>query len=134
MKPFILHLQDATHDERFDSVASFVGQDTSGLFGILADHARTMTMLVFGLSRFRMMDGTWQFVALPGGLLYFVDNELSIVTRRYLRDQDYDRISLALDQQLVAEEAALHTVKESLHRLEEEMFKRLWKIGRERVL
>jgi len=80
------------------------------------------------------MDGTWQFVALPGGLLYFVDNELSIVTRRYLRDQDYDRISLALDQQLVAEEAALHTVKESLHRLEEEMFKRLWKIGRERVL
>jgi len=134
MKPFILHLQDATHDERFDSVASFVGQDTSGLFGILADHARTMTMLVFGLSRFRMMDGTWRSLALAGGLLYFVDNELSIVTRRYLRYQDYDRISLALDQQLVAEEAALHTVKESLHRLEEEMFKRLWKIGRQRVL
>lgn len=133
MKPFVLHLQDATHDERLDGVVSFVGQDTSGLFGILADHARAMTMLAFGLSRFRMMDGTWHFLAMPGGLLYFVDNELSIVTRRYLRDQDYDLISLALDQQLVAEEAALHTVKESLHRLEEEMFKRLWKIGRERV-
>ena len=50
-------------------------------------------------------------------------------TPTILRDQDYDRISLALDQQLVAEEAALHTVKESLHRLEEEMFKRLWRMG-----
>ena len=75
MKPFILHLQDATHDERFDSVASFVGQDESGLFGILADHARTMTMLVFGLARYRTMDDHWQFVAVPRGLLYFVDNE-----------------------------------------------------------
>jgi F-type H+-transporting ATPase subunit epsilon len=37
MKSFVLHLQDATHYERIDQVTSFVGQDDSGLFGILAD-------------------------------------------------------------------------------------------------
>jgi hypothetical protein len=31
---------------------------------------------------------------------------------------------------LLAEEEALHEIKQSLHRLEEEMFRRLWKMKR----
>ena len=34
-------------------MASFIGEDDSGSFGILAGHARMMTMLGFGLARFR---------------------------------------------------------------------------------
>ena len=132
MNQFVLHLQSATQYERIEKVTAFIGQDASGSFGIMAGHERMMTPLLFGLARFRTADDEWQFIALPGALLYFTDNELFLNTRRYLRDRDSTRITLALDEQLRAEEASLHQVKESLRRLEEEMFKRLWKLGRGR--
>jgi F-type H+-transporting ATPase subunit epsilon len=130
MKSFVLHLQDATHYERIDRVTSFVGQDDSGLFGILADHARMMTVLAFGLARYRTTDDRWHFLAVPRGLLYCVDNNLYLSARRYIHDDEYVRISQALEEQLVTEETALRTIKDSLQRLEEEMFKRLWRMGR----
>ena len=37
-------------------VTSFVGQDDSGLFQDLADHIRMMTVLAFGLARYRTTD------------------------------------------------------------------------------
>ncbi|HET7438675.1 MAG TPA: hypothetical protein VFJ56_04200 [Nitrospira sp.] len=131
MKSFVLHLQDTTHYERIDQVLSFVGQDDSGLFGILADHARLMTVLAFGLARYRTADDCWHFLAVPRALLYCVDNNLYLSARRYIRDDDYGRISQALEEQLIAEETELRSIKESVHRLEEEMFKRLWRLGRE---
>ena len=36
---------------------------------------------------------TWQYLACPGGVLNFADNQLTVNTRRYLRDDDYQRIS-----------------------------------------
>jgi len=130
MKAFVLHLQDATHYERIDQVVSFVGQDDSGLFGILGDHERMMTVLAFGLARYRTMDDRWHFLAVPRGLLYCVDNNLYLSARRYIRDDEYARISQALEEQLVEEETDLRSIKESVHRLEEEMFKRLLRMGR----
>ena len=132
MTQFVMHLQSATQYERVEGVTMFVGEDASGSFGIMADHHRMMTQLQFGLARFRTGDGEWQFLALPGGVLYFVDNELFLNTRHYLRDRDCVRITQALEQQLRREEAALRELKESLHRLEKEMFKRLWSLGRSR--
>ena len=130
MKPFILKLQDATRSEEITNVTSFVGEDASGSFGILAGHARMMTSLIIGLARFRIGEATWKYLALPGAVLYFHDNVLTLSTRRYLLDDDYMRISQALQQQLLAEEEKLHTMKESLHHMEEETLKRLWEIGR----
>ena len=130
MRTFVLRLQAATHDERIEGVTSFVGQDASGLFGILAGHARMMTSLSFGLARFRTAGGPWQFVAVPKAVLYFVDDELFLGTRRYLRDDDYERITSVLEQQLLAEETSLHGIKESLRRLEEDMLARLSRLSR----
>ena len=131
MKTFTLRLHDATRAERIDGVGSFVGEDASGSFGILAGHARFMTTLSFGLARYRIADQPWQYLALPGAVLYFKDNELGIGARRYLRDSDYERISALLAEQLLAEEEALHGMKESLHRMEEEVLRHLWQLGRE---
>lgn len=130
MKPFVMHLQSATAYERLADVTAFIGQDLSGRFGILPGHERVMTSLTFGLARFRTQDGEWEFLALPGGLLYFVANTLFINTRRYLRDRDYTAIARAIDDQLLVEEATLSQLKSSLHRLEEEMFTHLWKLSR----
>ena len=128
MKTFTMHLQSTTQYERIDDVLSFVGEDDSGSFGILPGHARMMSLLGFGLARFRITHRDWEFLALPGGLAYFVDGQLYLNTRRYLRGKDYERLSVVLRKELLAEEEALREMKQSMRRLEEEMFKRLWKM------
>ena len=63
-------------------------------------------------------------------MLNFVDNELTVSTRRYLRDEDYERISGLLAGQLAEEEAALKSVKDNLQKLEHELFQRLRTLDR----
>lgn len=130
MNTFTLELLAATEQQRIDGVVSFVGEDASGSFGLMAGHERSLTVLLFGLARFRCVDNGWQYLALPGGLLYFVDNHLQICTRHYLIDSDYERISMTLQQQLLAEERELHKIKEGLRRMEESVLRRLWELGR----
>jgi F-type H+-transporting ATPase subunit epsilon len=130
MNTFVMHLQSATQYERIENVVSFVGQDDSGSFGILSGHARMMTLLSFGLSRFRVVDQEWEFLALPGALAYCVNGQLFVSARRYLRGKDYEGIAASLQRELLAEEEILHEVKQSMRRLEEEMFKRLWRVKR----
>lgn len=133
MKTFSLYLQSATQYEQVDGVASFVGEDASGGFGILAGRARLMTVLGYGLARYRAPEGAWKYVACPGAVLYFVDDRLFLNTRRYLHGTDYERIAEGLLDQLLAEEAQLRNIKENLARLEQELFRRLWQMGRERA-
>jgi F-type H+-transporting ATPase subunit epsilon len=129
---FELRLNDATQSASFPGVASFVGVDRTGSFGIQAGHARMMASLSFGLARFRIEDDDWQHVALPGALLYFKDDVLTLNTRHYLIDDDYQRISAALREQLLIEERELKSVKESLYRMEEEALRRMWRLGQSR--
>ena len=130
MRTFAIGILHTTGSENIEAVTSFVGEDATGSFGILAGHARMMTTLVIGLARFRSHGDTWHYLALPGALLYFHDELLTLSTRRFLLDDDYTRISEELHQQLLVEEQQLHAMKESLHRMEEEILKRLWSIGR----
>lgn len=134
MKTFTLSLYDATHSEKFEEVTAFVGEDTSGSFGILAGHRRMMTILIIGLARFRLGENSWKYLAMPGAVLYFHDNVLTLNTRHYLLDDDYTRISEALQQQLLTEEEKLHTMKASLHRMEEEVLKHLWEMDHKEMV
>ena len=130
MKEFTLRLQSAGQSEQIDGVASFVGEDDSGSFGILPGHARMITVLTYGLARFRVAQEPWVYIALPGGVLYFVRNELRISTRRYFKDADYHRISGVLLDRLLGEEEEIRTTRMSLNRLEQEMFRRLRDMAR----
>jgi F-type H+-transporting ATPase subunit epsilon len=89
---FSVHLLAADRYERIDGAVSFVGEDKSGSFGLLARHERFMTVLDFGLARITLADGSLQYLGFPGGLAYFIGNELRTSTRRYLRDTDVERI------------------------------------------
>lgn len=132
MKSFTLQLNDATKSERIEGLSSFVGEDESGSFGILPGHARMMTSLVFGLSRFRSHTHGWQYLALPGALLYFRDNELSISTERYMISDDFEQISAALQAQLHTEQHQQQAAKKSLRQMEQELLQRLWESSRDR--
>jgi F-type H+-transporting ATPase subunit epsilon len=127
---FTLHLADATRSERIEGVTSFVGVDHSGSFGIRPRHRRLVTCLVFGLARFRTGEAPWQYLAVPGAVLRFCGDQLDVSTRRYLVDTDLERISAGLEDVLLAEEAELAALKESLRRMEEAMLKRLWQLKR----
>jgi F-type H+-transporting ATPase subunit epsilon len=129
MSGFTLHLQSATQYARVEGVESFVARDASGSFGLMARHARMMTVLGYGLARFRTADGDWHYVALPGGLAYFVDGELYLSTRRYVLGDDFRTVAAAVDSTLMAEDSALRSLKESVMRLEREMVRRLWHLG-----
>ena len=130
MKSFTVQLLSARSAQRIDDVTGFVGEDASGSFGLLADHARFMTALRPGLARIRVGQQPWQYVAAPRALLYFVDNILTLTTRRYVIDSDYERISHTLQQELIAEERELRSVRRSLEAMEEHLLKRLWQLGR----
>jgi F-type H+-transporting ATPase subunit epsilon len=132
MKTFVLHLQDAQDYTRIEGVESFVGSDESGAFGLMAGHERFIASLVFGLARFRRQGAAWEYLALPGGLVYFAQDQLFLSTRRLFRDADYQKISGQLMARLEAEERSLAAIHESLQRLEGEMLKRLSELGRGR--
>ena len=131
MSSFSVHLFAADRYEQIVGVTSFSGEDQSGRFGLLARHERFMTALTFGLAQLLLADGSREYLGFPGGLLYFIDNELRISTRRYLRDTDVERITQALTRELLEEEQALQQTRRKLHRLEAEMLKRLAQLGRD---
>lgn len=129
-RTFILHLQSADRYENISGVLSFIGQDVSGSFGILAGRSDFMTVLDYGLARFFVPEDGWQYVASPGAVLSFSDDQLYFNTRRYLRDSNYDRVSSLLSGQLADEERSLKAVKDHLQRLEQELFRRLHELDR----
>ncbi|HAT1778626.1 TPA: F0F1 ATP synthase subunit epsilon [Legionella pneumophila] len=131
MELFTIHLKSATQYEKIDKVISFVGEDASGQFGILAHHSRMMTCLKFGLAWFRDENQETEYLALPGAVVYFIDNQLHIATRHYVRHKEYQAIQRVLAEELHWEENNLLRTKESVHRLDEEMLKRLWELNRQ---
>ena len=131
MRTFTLRLNGFRQSERIDNIECFVGEDASGSFGLRAYHERFMTALVFGLARFRCSGSPWQYLALPGALVYFADNELTLSTRRYIVDMDYRKISDALTGQMLREEETLLGLKTRLRELEAAMMRQLLTLERE---
>jgi len=134
MKSFVLCLLDATHSEEIKDVTSFIGEDQTGSFGLQANHSRFMTVISTGIAKYRIGDSDWKYLAAVGGVLYFKNNILTLCTYRFFLDDDYSRISQTLEQQLLTEEEKSHSFKESLHHMEEEVFMRLWKIGKREAI
>lgn len=120
-----LALLGAMRSERFEAVTAFQGEDATGRFGIHPGHERFMTSLAFGLAAFLRADGEWEYLALPGGLLYVARDELTLATRDYVRGTDYQRISAALDAQLRVEERSVDRLHEQLAKMEQELMRRL---------
>jgi F-type H+-transporting ATPase subunit epsilon len=123
-------LRDNARSEEIHGVVSFVGEDASGSFGILADHARMFTSLVFGLARFRTDAGPWQYLAMPGAILGFDGNVLTLNTRRCLLGDNYEDMSRALTEKLAEEEQSLSEIKRTLHHIETNVLKQMLEMNK----
>jgi F-type H+-transporting ATPase subunit epsilon len=130
MKTFRLHLMSMTRSEVIPDIVRFTGRDAAGSFGILANASRRMTVLVFGLAHFLNASEKTEYLALPGGLLYFSSNELRIATTDFFRSSGLEEISAALDRQLRERESELREIKQSFHRLDEAILKRMYELTR----
>jgi len=122
---FTLKVLASNQEQRIDNVCSFVGEDASGYFGLQANHVCFMTELVFGLARFRDDEHRWHYLALPSALASFQANQLTISTRYFLIDTDFNRISDLLEQQALKEQENMRSSRESLQRMESAVFKKI---------
>ena len=125
MKTFSLVIHDATHTRKIDDVVSFSGEDKSGSFGILAGRERFITCLMFGMARLRTASNEIQYLAMPGGVLYFENNTLSISARHFVVSENFEHIHRVLQREILDEELQLQSLKKSFHTMENELMKRL---------
>lgn len=132
MKTFRLHLMSPDKSEWISDVFRFTGQDSAGSFGIMAHAARRITVLVFGLAHFETSDDHLEYLAMPGGVLYFIDDNLLIATTHFVRAAGLDEVTEALDQRLRKEEEGLRDIRKSLQNLDQQMMKRLYELQRGR--
>jgi F-type H+-transporting ATPase subunit epsilon len=130
MTNLVLCLESPARCQRVERVASFVAEDASGSFGIEPGHEPLVTVLDFGLSRFRGESASWQYLAAPGAVLFLDGKELHFATRRYVLGDDFATIQATLREQIRAEERDLQAIKNSLRDLEQEMLRRLSQLGR----
>ncbi|MGZ4959382.1 MAG: F0F1 ATP synthase subunit epsilon [Methylomonas sp.] len=125
MKSFVVTLLDTRGSERFDHVTQFIGADADGSFGILAGHIHTVALLRYGLARFIDQDGVWHYLTLPGGVLRFIDNQLTVTTVRYFLGKDPNEICQRLVDEMAQTDSEVYTVRKMLSEIERMLVRRM---------
>ncbi|MEF8731275.1 MAG: F0F1 ATP synthase subunit epsilon [Candidatus Accumulibacter meliphilus] len=125
MNCFALHLHDSHGGERFDDVVQFIAADGSGSFGILAGHARMLAVLRYGLARFVDSAGRWHFLSLPGGVMSFADNRLTLATVRYFLGDERAGICRQLEDEMARLDSDVHSSRATLTEIEHALLRRL---------
>lgn len=125
MNHFALHLHDSHGGDRFDEVVQFIAADGSGSFGILAGHARMLAVLRYGLARFVDSSGRWHYVSLPGGVMSFADNRLTLATVRYFLGAERASICRQLEDEMARLDSDVHTSRTTLTEIEHALLRRL---------
>lgn len=130
-RAFTVQLNDSHHSERFDDVVQFIGADGSGSFGLLAGHAHFVAVLRYGLARFVDSAGRWRYLALPGGVLSFADNRLTLATVRYFLGEERTDILSRLEDEMARTDSDVHTSRASLSEIERALVRRLGELSGE---
>ncbi|HTX59327.1 MAG TPA: F0F1 ATP synthase subunit epsilon [Verrucomicrobiae bacterium] len=126
MRAFAIALSSMDCSERIDGVTAFCAGDRSGRFGILAGREPLATTLSWGLCSLRIgSEANRQYLAVPGGVLYFAQDVLHLCARLYLRDDDPERIVQRLTHEMHAEEESSRSMHALLRDLDRELMRRL---------
>lgn len=125
MKSFGLTLLDTRGSVRFDDITQFIGADADGSFGMLAGHIHAVMLLRYGLARFCDGAGVWHYVTLPGGVLRFAENHLTVTTVRYFLGDDPNVICQRLVDEMAQTDSEVHTVRAMLSEIERMLVRRM---------
>jgi F-type H+-transporting ATPase subunit epsilon len=125
MRTFPLTLLDGRGVQRFDTLVAFMAADASGSFGVLAGHAAMVAVLRFGLARFVDDARTTRYLALPGGVLRFADNRLTLVTVRYFLGEDRSTIVEQLATAMARRDSDIRAARATLNEIEHSLLRGL---------
>jgi len=122
---FCLDLLDSHGSAHFEEVSQFIGADAGGSFGLLAGHAHCVAVLRYGLARFQEADGAWRYLTMPGGVLRFADNRLTITTVRYFLGDDPGLLCERLAEEMARTDSDIHAARATLTEIERSLLRRL---------
>ena len=122
-------LLDTQGADSFDAVVSFTASDASGTFGLLAGHERLVAVMRYGLAHFVAADGRTHYVALPGGVLRFADNALTVTAVHYFLGAERDTLVAQLAAELAREDSDLRAAHATLAEIEHILMRRLSELG-----
>jgi F-type H+-transporting ATPase subunit epsilon len=125
VKSFALTLRDSRGQDDFAAVRQFIAADDSGSFGVLAGHAHLVAVLRYGLARFCDDGGVWRYLALPGGVLRFADNLLTVSTVRYFLGTDPDALCEELAAEMAQIDSEVSAAQAMLSEIEHSLLRRL---------
>jgi F-type H+-transporting ATPase subunit epsilon len=126
---FSLALLDFHGEDRFPRTRQFIGADASGSFGILAGHEPMVAVLRYGLARFQDDDGTWRYVALPGGIVRFRDGELRLAAVRYFLGDEPGKLVDRLAGEMERDDSELNAARQTLAKIDRSLMRRLADLG-----
>ena len=129
MNSFGITLLDSRGCDEFADIMQFIGADQSGSFGILAGHQHLVALLRYGLARFCDVSGHWRYIALPGGVLRFADNHLTLTTVRYFLGDDRALICQQLDAEMAQIDSEVHNARATISEIEQSLVKRLTELS-----
>jgi F-type H+-transporting ATPase subunit epsilon len=129
MRTFTLLLHDTQGGARFDDVVQFIAADGSGSFGVLAGHAGMVAVLRYGLARFVDAAGCWRYLSLPGGVLSFDHNRLTLATVRYFLGEDRAEICRRLEEEMAKSDSMLRSSRATLAEIEHALVRRLGELA-----
>lgn len=133
MKSFALSLLDNRGGDQFDHIVQFIGADANGSFGILAGHMHCVAVLRYGLARFCDQEGIWRYLALPGGVLRFLGNQLTITSVRYFLGDEPDLICDRLAEEMARTDSEVHSARATLSEIERSLVRRLAELSQYRA-
>lgn len=125
MNSFSLTLLDNRGSDIFSNVTHFIGADADGCFGVMAGHMHMVAILRYGLARFCDQTGVWRYLALPGGVLRFFDNRLTICTVRYFLGENRELICQSLADEMTQLDSEIHAARATLSEIERSLMRRL---------
>lgn len=129
MNKFALNLLDSRGSDRFDNVTQFISADSSGSFGILAGHTKMVAVLRYGLARFIDTQGRWHYLSLPGGVLSFSGNQLTVATVRYFLGDERGVILQQLAAEMAKTDSDVHRSRATLSEIEHSLLRRLGELS-----
>lgn len=129
MKTFSLSLLHSHGSDHFDDVRQFIGADDTGSFGLLAGHAHMVAVLRYGLARFEDKSGKWRYLAMPGGVLRFAGNRLTVATVRYFLGEEREKLCDLLEAEIARTDSELHSAHAALSEIEHSLIRRLGELG-----
>jgi len=95
----------------------------------MAHAERFMTILTYGLAYYKKDSGETIYLAIPGGLLYFLDNQLHLSTTQFFSSPDYETIGQVLEHELNDEQERINDSQKSVRQLDQEILRKLFQFN-----